>query len=50
MNKERVLKYITDQNIPAVDLIVDLLNRDETLVELIIKMDRANDWKGTHDS
>lgn len=40
MNRKEVLEYITSQNIPAVDLIVDLLNKDETLIDLIIKMDR----------
>jgi hypothetical protein len=48
MNRKKVMEYLVSENIPAVDLIVELLNKDETLINLIIKMDRAR--KGTHDS
>lgn len=48
MNRKKVMEYLLNENIPAVDLIVELLNKDETLIDLIIKMDRAR--KGKHDS
>ena len=49
MNRKEVMTYLVSQNIPAVDLLVDLLNLDETLTDLIIKMDRDK-HRGIHDS
>ena len=48
MNRKKVMEYLVSENIHAVDLIVELLNKDETLIDLIIKMDRAR--KGKNDS